>query len=149
MHCAWLPLLKHFTNGISVPGRSAPRPCQPSVAGGPWRRRRGKKWSGPLESKQMALVLLSAMAIWSLLKLMTSSPSAGPPADSGTGRNTRTLRGRGGVFFFSPVSILALAASSRAHKCVYKRACKNVIPLSVSGLIQSDITLARRTLSLI
>lgn len=102
MHCAWLPLLKHFTNGISVPGRSAPRPCQPSVAGGPWRRRRGKKWSGPLESKQMALVLLSATAIWSLLKLITSSPSAGPPADSGTGRNTRTLRGRGSDFFSHP-----------------------------------------------
>lgn len=30
--------------------------------------------SGSLESKQMALVLLSALAIWSLLKLMTSSP---------------------------------------------------------------------------
>lgn len=30
--------------------------------------------SGSLEYKQMALVLLSALAIWSLLKLMTSSP---------------------------------------------------------------------------
>lgn len=74
MHCAWLPLLKHFTNGISVPEHSAPRPCQPSVVGGTWRRRGGGKLSGSLESKQMALVLLSALAIWSLLKVMTSSP---------------------------------------------------------------------------
>lgn len=33
MHCAWLPLLKHFTNGINVPSALVVGPCQPSVEG--------------------------------------------------------------------------------------------------------------------
>lgn len=117
MHCAWLPLLKHFTNDIRVPERSAPRLCQPSVVGGTWRRKSLEgKLSGLLEHKQMALVLLSALAIWGLLKLMTSPPV---PAHQPTVAQDTTCACTSdavALFFIllRPVSFLAL----RVHKCV-------------------------------
>ena len=55
MHCAWLPLLKHFTNGINVLST-------PVLSCANWARRgnrEGRSWAA-VESKQMALVLLSA-----------------------------------------------------------------------------------------
>lgn len=58
MHCAWLPLLKHFTNGINVLSTLVLRCAN-------WERRgkqgdgEGRSWAA-VESKQMALVLLSA-----------------------------------------------------------------------------------------
>lgn len=65
-----------------------------------------KKWgwrgelSGSLESKQMALVLLSALAIWSLLKLMTSSPMPAHQQTVAQDNNMCMLVGCGGNFFF-------------------------------------------------
>lgn len=41
MHCAWLPLLKHFTNGINVPERSAPQAMPAKRGGGNVEK---KKW---------------------------------------------------------------------------------------------------------
>lgn len=57
MHCAWLPLLKHFTNGINVP--SAQFLGCANRAGGVHEDGEGRSQAA-VESKQMALVLLSA-----------------------------------------------------------------------------------------
>lgn len=57
MHCAWLPLLKHFTNGINV--LSTLVLAVPTERGGVREDEEGRSQAA-VESKQKALVLLSA-----------------------------------------------------------------------------------------
>lgn len=97
MHCAWLPLLKHFTNGINVPSAL--------VLGRASRAGRGGVGAAHAETEKGEVKRQLNLSRWHLFDflrshleftlLMTSSSNSGPPANCGTHRTyTHTYRTR-------------------------------------------------------
>lgn len=142
MHCAWLPLLKHFTNGINVL-------CTPVLSCANWGRGGkhgdgvGRSWAA-VESKQMALVLLSAwpsgvyLNSWLHHQTLAHQPTVALTTHIYTCLQDTTAATEGVCnvevlerrMHVRSVCVRAYLAHN-AHICVYKHACKNVISLSL------------------
>lgn len=151
MHCAWLPLLKHFTNGINVLSTLV-------LSCANWERREkrgdGEGWSwAAVESKQMALVLLSAwpsgvyLNWWLHHQTLAHQPTMALTTHIYTHFTGYNSSRRVSVLWWSAWEVYACVRCvcvclvlfgthclANTHKCVYKyQACKNVIPLSLQS----------------